>query len=213
MKKDSLKGDFALVDSFFQRMQYKRKTFKGNQTHTLYVFDNEKKSLNKIEISGEDISNLTEHEFFAKYKLDGSINKILGRQMRKFNLDPNALNRFLLGSFTWMSFLYLPFMALVLKLLYWRRDKYFIEHLVFLFHIHSFIFLVFSLIILGQFLPSILKQGMGIGMIIYSIFAFKKVYEQNWIKTIGKIILFGFSYLFGFTFFMLFFTFIGFLIF
>lgn len=213
MEKDSLQGDFALVDSFLRRVRYKKETFKRTQTHTLYIFDREKRSFKKIEISGDDISNLTEAEFFKKYELEGVINKLLGRQMRKFNLDPNAFRRFLLGSFTWMSFLYLPFMAMVLKLLYWRRNKYFIEHLVFLFHVHSFIFLVFSLIILGQILPAIIRIAMGIGMIFYFIFAFKKVYEQNWGKTIGKIIFFSFSYLLGFTLFMLLFTFIGFLIF
>lgn len=44
-------------------------------------------------------------------------------------------------------FLLMPFFALMLKLLFVRRDPLYIDHLIFAFHYHSFLFLVLTLLI------------------------------------------------------------------
>ena len=38
-------------------------------------------------------------------------------------------------------FVFLPLLALVMKLLYWRPKRYYVEHLLFLIHNHAFVFL------------------------------------------------------------------------
>ena len=38
-------------------------------------------------------------------------------------------------------FVFLPLLALVMKLLYWRPRRYYVEHLLFLVHNHAFVFL------------------------------------------------------------------------
>ncbi len=204
-------SSFEILDTFIVR--YENERYTKNQTHVFYSINFEEKSIDKKSIPAEDIANLAEEEFLEKYEFEGFINKILASRIKKVAKDPDALNRFLLSSLTWMGFLFLPFMGLILKMLYRRQDKYFIEHLIFLFHVHSFIILVFSLVILLQFVPSMIRKAMGIGMIVYFILAFKNVYQQGWGKTISKIILFLFSYILGLFFFMLLFVFVGFLIF
>ena len=44
-------------------------------------------------------------------------------------------------------FMFLPLLALVMKLLYWRPKRYYVEHLLFLIHNHAFVFLAATLLI------------------------------------------------------------------
>ena len=41
-------------------------------------------------------------------------------------------------------FVFLPLLALAMKLLYWRPKRYYVEHLLFLIHNHAFVFLALS---------------------------------------------------------------------
>jgi hypothetical protein len=52
-------------------------------------------------------------------------------------------------------FVFLPLIAAVMKLLYWRPKRYYVEHLLFLVHNHSALFLVYTLVALISFVPVI----------------------------------------------------------
>ena len=41
-------------------------------------------------------------------------------------------------------FIFLPVLALIMKLMYWRPKRYYVEHLLFLIHNHAFVFLLSS---------------------------------------------------------------------
>jgi hypothetical protein len=45
-----------------------------------------------------------------------------------------------------MMFVFLPMMALVMLLLYWRPPRYYVEHLVFFLHTHAAMFLILLLL-------------------------------------------------------------------
>ena len=89
----------------------------------------------------------------------------------------------------------LPVFALLLKLLYFRRSFFFVDHLVFSIHQFCFLFVVGTLYFL--FLPlridSILPWLFA-GICLYFIIGMRRVYGQSWRKTSLKFLLAGFFY-------------------
>jgi hypothetical protein len=50
-------------------------------------------------------------------------------------------------------FIFLPLLAAIMKLMYWRPKRYYVEHLLFLLHNHAAVFLMILLLILFSFIP------------------------------------------------------------
>jgi len=95
-------------------------------------------------------------------------------------------------NFAKMMFLLLPVAALQLKVLYWRRKKLYIEHLVFSLHVHAFIF---SILILTVILDYKLTMWLVIvASLVYLFIAMKNYYGQSISKTASKMILLLSSY-------------------
>ncbi len=97
-------------------------------------------------------------------------------------------NRTLLSQLFWILFLFIPILGLILKLLYWRRDIYYPEHLFFtlyqqgLFFIASFLY---NLIFDNELIFILLINAFG----IHLYFAMKNFYGQGWGKTFAKFLL------------------------
>jgi hypothetical protein len=81
-----------------------------------------------------------------------------------------------------MVFVFLPLTAVLLKLFYWKR--YFVEHLVFTLHLHSFSFAA-GLVIFTYWVPVIVV--FGVWSSVYTVLAFKRVYRDRWGKTLAKL--------------------------
>jgi len=94
-----------------------------------------------------------------------------------------------------MMFFLLPLFALLLKIIYIRRSKFYIEHLIFSLHLHSFTFLMLFLSLIAYiiFSKSFLLYLLLI-LFVYALLAFKKVYEQRWFKTVLKMFLLFLGY-------------------
>ena len=99
-----------------------------------------------------------------------------------------------------VMFFVLPFFALLLNLLYVRHKRYYVEHVIFTLHIHSFAYLIFTLAI--AFIE-LLHSGIEyitlaafILLFIYGYKSFRNVYKQGRFKTLFKIGLIGFTYTF-----------------
>lgn len=101
-----------------------------------------------------------------------------------------------------VMFCILPIFALLLKVLYLRREWYYSEHLVFGLHTHGFTFLVFTAILLVSWLTggagwtAIVIVGLSFSIPIYFYVAQKNVYGQGWLKTGFKAWMLGWLYLF-----------------
>lgn len=100
-----------------------------------------------------------------------------------------------------MFFFIIPLFAVALKIFYWRSRRYYVEHLIYSIHFHSFLlaFLVLGLFAfvyllgifdllfktkLGPFFgrdPGILFPILA-GMIAYHLFALQRVYRQSWLN-------------------------------
>lgn len=102
-----------------------------------------------------------------------------------------------LHQFPKVFFLLLPVFALVLKLLYIRRDCFYSEHLVFSIHYYNFLFLGACIATLMSLVPWLdgVRSFMEFAMVVYLLLAMKKVYQQSWRKTVLKF--FMFLFLFG----------------
>ena len=97
-----------------------------------------------------------------------------------------------------MLFYLLPFFALLLKLLYVRRDFYYSEHLVFSIYYYNFFYLAGSIqMLLNQiaFISPFLWI-IGFWIYFYMLFGMKRMYQQSWRKTIFKFFLFSFVFFF-----------------
>ena len=102
-------------------------------------------------------------------------------------------------------FVLLPLMALVMKLLYVRRKRLYIEHLIFMLHVHAFVFFLIALDIVFSNEFSDSASAFFVPLIfIYVWLAFYKVYRQGWFRTSFKLFSFLILYAFGFTLFAVF---------
>lgn len=90
-------------------------------------------------------------------------------------------------------FLLLPVFALLLKLLYIRRKRYYVEHFVFGLHTHAFMFLMFSAMLVGD-VPWVQLPAM-LWMLVYFFLAMKRFYQQGVIRTFLKYVILGQVYM------------------
>lgn len=100
---------------------------------------------------------------------------------RDFYLKNGYLTRAILRLLPKALFLLLPIFAALLALVYLRRKRLFIEHLVFSLHYHSMIFLAYAIVALTSW--TALLPPMIVGFYVYLYFAMKRVYGQGWRKT------------------------------
>lgn len=102
------------------------------------------------------------------------------------------------SNFPKVLFWLLPIFALILKLLYIRRDFYYSEHLVFSVIYYNFFYLASTVILLVNQIPVVRNWLIAVSVIwiiIYLPIAMKRMYKQSKRKTILKfsILFFAFS--------------------
>jgi len=90
---------------------------------------------------------------------------------------------------SWAFFLLLPVFALILWLFYFRQNQYYIRHLIFSIHVHSFIFIVFILLILINMIfegtPGFISLILLFTIPVYLFLALKQFYGQG----VGKLLI------------------------
>ena len=115
--------------------------------------------------------------------------------MKTVNFDRKKFATYLVQKLPWIIFALMPVFALLMKLLYYRHDKYYIDHLIFSFHIHSFVFLIFTLGVLIKWIVNYdIELLVGITLIGYTFIAFRNVFEQSWKKTTLKLFILTVAY-------------------
>ena len=134
-----------------------------------------------------------------RYEIKGFWNQLLMKQGIHFAHDQTGYIRQLMNNIPLMLLAMMPFLALFLKLLYIRRERFYVEHLVLNFHHHSFAFLLLTLLF---FVPA-RYRAYFILPVVATIFIFlyltmKRYYGQGYFKTFLKFILFNSFYFFSF---------------
>jgi len=106
-------------------------------------------------------------------------------------------------------FVFLPLMAALMKLLYWRPPRYYLEHLLLLLHNHACVFLLFSIFMLAvHWVPykgwtALLVLALLWYLPRYLYRSMKVVYQQPGWLTFTKFTVLAFAYLFCGTFMVL----------
>ena len=110
----------------------------------------------------------------------------------------------LFNNLPYMMLCCIPLFALVLKVLYVRKRIFYIDHLVYALHIHSFAYLAIMLIVLitiglNRSIPGIFAgwiiAALWITFAVQVFLSIRRVYRQGWFFTVFKFFLGGFAYL------------------
>jgi hypothetical protein len=112
---------------------------------------------------------------------------------RESILDQNTVKRTAFDSISVMMFLLLPLFAAILKLIYIRSGRLYVEHLVFVLYNHSFVFLLITPLFLIE--TNWVEVPLLILILLYLYISMRTVYYQSHLKTIFKYFLLMFSYL------------------
>ena len=95
-------------------------------------------------------------------------------------------------------FIFLPLLAGLMMLMYWRPRRYYVEHLLLFVHNHAFVFLVAgTLLLLSKFVPRVpgLKLAIFLYFAWYMYRSMRVVYHQGRLLTVSKLALLAFFYL------------------
>jgi len=147
----------------------------------------------------KDIVSLSGKELVEKYEIKGFWNQIMTKKILHFVHDQTGFSRQVVNNIPLMVLAMMPFLALFMKLLYIRSNRYYVEHLVLNFHHHAFAFFILSIIfILPTTLMEIAIIPAIIAVFIFLYFTMKRYYGQGYGKTFLKFMVFNFFYLFSF---------------
>jgi len=166
----------------------------GNSLH----WDNDKKEL----IGIENLNNGLIKSFFEE----------INPKLKHWFKNPEPLMDSFFEALPYMMFIILPIFALFLKLFYFFSKRYYTEHLIFLLHNHSFIYVILMMEIILDFSADKLSTGeswlaqssasvfslistlLSYWIIVYVFLAMKRFYRQGWGMTISKTFALGFIY-------------------
>jgi len=109
----------------------------------------------------------------------------------------------LFSNLPYMMLCCIPLFAFVLKVLYIRKGIFYIDHLIYALHIHTFAYLAVMLIVastisLNRLIPSFAVWFIALLWILFAVQIFlsiRRVYKQGWFFTIFKFFAGGFAYL------------------
>jgi hypothetical protein len=107
-----------------------------------------------------------------------------------------SLMHLAIGTMSKAMFIFLPLIALLNMLMYWRPRHRYAEHLLFFVHLHAMYFSVAVVMILAlsaaQFWPTlqgtsdILGTLLGWSLPIYTVLALRRVFQRRWLGTLLK---------------------------
>ena len=157
----------------------------------LTVTNNAKVALTPDEVYGMPIDTV-----LARHQLKSFGERLITRQLILAQRNPAKVIQQAIANSTWMILLLMPVLAFVLKLLYIRRNMYFVQHLVFLFHFHAAAFVALILYFpLLDLMPGMTAVIIPMAIFIFLLAAMKRFYAQRWFKTVMKYGLLLISYL------------------
>lgn len=132
-----------------------------------------------------------------------SLAKLLVERAQEYGKNPSAFLQAFFRKLPLVMFLLLPIYALFLKVLYLGSGRYYMEHLVFAFHVHALTFLgILTLLIwstwmapaLGVASSGWLYAGVIAYLMLYPFFAMRRVYGQGRFVTFLKYVCLGTAY-------------------
>ncbi len=142
-----------------------------------------------------------------------SIETQLDQKSEEVGKDPRRLIQLVLSVLPQSMFVLLPLFALLLKVCYPFANRFYMEHLVVALHSHSFMYLLFVLLIAANYgvaelnmatgehpaitglLGTVTGLLLGIGVPLYLYLMQKRVYGQPHLMTVFKFLVVGIVYM------------------
>lgn len=131
------------------------------------------------------------------------------QKAEQINENPNLIVDKVFDIAPATMFVLLPVVALIFKFWYMFAKRYYVEHLIFSLHNHSFIYVILILILLFGLAADMaaareyatLATGLKWLIIaawcwipLYLLISLRTMYQQNWFLTLGKYFVIGISY-------------------
>ncbi|NBC57498.1 MAG: DUF3667 domain-containing protein [Bacteroidetes bacterium] len=144
--------------------------------------------------------NLTFEEAVSEYGYKDTMLEefrfLLNKNAKKSTENSDAFIDYLKSKFPFFMFFFIPMATLILKLLYFRREFTYTDHLVFNYYLSStFFFLLMIASLLNKFVNStILDSSIFLIFVVYVIKAFRLFYMQSYFKTVIKLSIFTIFY-------------------
>lgn len=126
------------------------------------------------------------------------INKlVIGQVIKSRSTTFKEIKEYYRHRLPWIIFSLMPVFAFVVWLMYLRKKIYFVDHLIFAFHLHTAVFVLYSIMILLEGITGwTIFEWLELLIPVYYYLAIKNVYKQSWGKTILKGTLIGVMYFF-----------------
>ena len=137
--------------------------------------------------------------------------RIMGGVRKVKNQGPSWLLTPFINNMPVALLLALPILALMLKLAYYRKKIYYVNHLVHTLHLHSVALLLFSVWVITELVLVLftdtapngntsfgdywLDELAAIVLLIYTFFSFLSVYQQRWWITLLKLTVISIVYI------------------
>jgi hypothetical protein len=132
--------------------------------------------------------------------IEGRAKEKMGEHGTKMGLFISTL----LSNLPYMMLCCIPLFAFVLKVLYIRRGIFYIDHLIYALHIHTFAYTGIMLIVLATIglnraVPGLIAGWiialLWIAFVVQIFLSIRRVYRQGWFISIFKFFFGGFAYL------------------
>ncbi len=169
-------------------------------------------------INIDDNFKVTTNLPFLSKEQDEALEMKLQEKLDKAKKDPSDFFADLLQMVPKTMLFFVPVFALLMKLSYPFSRRYYIEHIIFTFHTHAFLFLSILILVglnhvnsalmnaentaaqIGGWITGLAKILLSWWLVLYIYLAMKKVYKQGWFLTLFKFIFLGLLYIILFSF-------------
>lgn len=123
----------------------------------------------------------------------------------------DSLLHIALGTMSKAMFIFLPLVAFLHMLLYWRPRYRYAEHLLFFVHLHAFFFCIAILVVFASNAAhawpklagtsDVLDNVLGWTLPIYTLLAMRRVFPRSWLSTLikGLVLFLVYMIVFGLT--------------
>ena len=148
------------------------------------------------------ICGLIQYHGWGSTRVEPAMRKVCAQALAD---DGRAAQEALFHELPRAMFVFLPLLAALMKLLYWRPRHYYVEHLLLLVHNHAFAFLVAIVsMLLRAALPAgvadsiyvvLLRLALQIYLALYIYWSMRRVYGQSRLLTTAKFLVMSCAYL------------------
>jgi hypothetical protein len=159
------------------------------------------KSFHKFQITYDDVYKKKVDSIFIEKKVSKNLDKLILKQLIKFEFNPIGASKFLVSMITWGVLINIFVIAFLSKFLYFRRKMFFVEHLTFNICLHTSIICA-TLVCLPVFLRNDGKSSnwwpdssaVTSAFLLFALWSFYSFYKPGFIKNTLKFIFLLFVY-------------------